>query len=76
MPNDSQSVINIFEKLYLELRPDMFMELFPVLLADNGSEFSNPKAIEFDKQGNRRTHLSTVIPMPLTRKEAVKTTTK
>lgn len=55
--NDSQSVINIFEKLYLELRPDMFMELFPVLLADNGSEFSNPKAIEFDKQGNRRTHL-------------------
>ena len=55
--NDSQSVINIFEKLYLELRPDRFMELFPVLLADNGSEFSNPRAIEFDRQGNRRTRL-------------------
>lgn len=55
--NDSQSVIDIFEKLYLELRPDIFMELFPVILTDNGSEFSNPKAIEFDKQGNQRTNI-------------------
>ena len=29
----------------------------PVLLADNGSEFSNPSRIEFDTQGNQRTHL-------------------
>lgn len=55
--NDSRSVTDIFEKLYLDLRPDIFTRLFPVLLADNGSEFSNPQAIEFDKQGNRRTHL-------------------
>lgn len=55
--NDSQSVIDIFEGLYLELRPDIFMEVFPLLLVDNGSEFSNPKAIEFDKQGNRRTRI-------------------
>lgn len=55
--NDSQSVIDIFERLYFELRPDIFMELFPVLVADNGSEFSNPKAIEFDKQGNQRTRM-------------------
>lgn len=55
--NDSQSVIDIFERLYFEMRPDVFMDVFPLLLADNGSEFSNPKAIEFDKQGNQRTHL-------------------
>lgn len=55
--NDSQSVIDIFEKLYLELRPDIFMNLFPVLLADNGSEFSNPRAIEFDRQENQRTRV-------------------
>jgi len=55
--NDSQSVINIFEKLYLELRPVIFTKLMPVLLGDNGSEFSNPKAIEFDRQGNRRCHV-------------------
>ena len=55
--NDSQSVIDIFDRLYLELRPDIFMELFPVILADNASEFSNPSRIEFDSQGNRRTRL-------------------
>ncbi len=55
--NDSQSVINIFDRLYLELRCDTFLSLMPLILTDNGSEFSNPKAIEFDKQGNRRTHL-------------------
>jgi IS30 family transposase len=55
--NDSQSVIDIFERLYLELRPDRFADIFGLCLADNGSEFSNPKAIEFDKQGNRRARL-------------------
>ena len=55
--NDSQSVIDIFNRLYLELRPDIFMMLFPVLLADNGSEFSNPSAIESDMQGNPRTKM-------------------
>lgn len=55
--NDSQSVIDIFERLYWELRPDIFMDIFPVLLADNGSEFTNPKAIEYDKQGNKRSQM-------------------
>lgn len=55
--NDSQSVIDIFNRLHLELRTDVFMGLFPVLLADNGSEFSNPSAIEQDAQGNLRTKL-------------------
>lgn len=58
--NDSQSVIDVFEKLYKELesfKPDTFTNIFPILLADNGSEFSNPKAIEFDKDGNQRTHM-------------------
>lgn len=55
--NDSQSVIDIFEKLYLELRPDRFQKLMPVLLADNGTEFSNPSAIELDRQENPRTRM-------------------
>lgn len=55
--NDARSVADIFERLYLELRPDRFMELMPVLLADNGSEFSDPLAIETDSQGNRRTNV-------------------
>ena len=55
--NDSQSVIDIFERLYFELRPDRFCELFKICLADNGTEFSNPRAIEYDRQGNLRTHV-------------------
>jgi len=55
--NDSQSVIDIFNRLYMELRTDIFIELFPVILADNGSEFSNPSAIELDAQGNQRTKM-------------------
>jgi IS30 family transposase len=55
--NDSRSVIDIFNRLYIELGSDIFMELFPLLLGDNGSEFSNPNEIEFDSQGNRRTRI-------------------
>ena len=55
--NDSQSVIDIFNRLYIELRSYIFMETFPVLLAENGSEFSNPSAIELDSQGNLRTRM-------------------
>lgn len=55
--NDSQSVIDIIDRLYLEMRPDIFMNTIPVLLVDNGSEFTNPKAIEFDQQGNRRCYV-------------------
>lgn len=60
--NDSQSVIEIFERLYLELRADRFMEIFKVCLADNGSEFSNPRAMEYDKQGNLRTRIFYCAP--------------
>lgn len=55
--NDSASVSAIFEKLYWELGPDKFMEFFPVCLADNGSEFSDPKKIEYDSNGNRRSRV-------------------
>ena len=55
--NDSKSVITIFDALYKLLGSDDFTKLFRVCLADNGSEFSNPLAIEFDAQGNQRTHM-------------------
>lgn len=53
--NTSQSVIDVFNMLWENLGPQTFRALFPVLLTDNGSEFSNPSAIEFDEDGNRRT---------------------
>lgn len=44
--NTSQSVIDIFDKLDARLGGQLFNQLFPVILTDNGSEFSNPKKIE------------------------------
>lgn len=55
--NTSQSVIDIFNHLYQVLGADTYRKLFPVLLADNGSEFSNPQALEFDLTGQRRSHV-------------------
>lgn len=55
--NDSQSVIDIFNSLYRILGTDTFLKLFPLCLADNGSEFSNPLALEFGPDNERRTRI-------------------
>ncbi len=55
--NTSQSVIDIFNQLYLILHPNPFRRLFQVLLGDNGSEFSNPSTIETAPQGGIRTRV-------------------
>ena len=45
--NTSQSVIDVYNGLDKVLGCELFNKLFPVILTDNGSEFSNPKAIEY-----------------------------
>jgi len=55
--NTSQSVIDCFNNMYKDFGADIFKSLFPICLCDNGSEFSNPKALEFDAKGNRRTNI-------------------
>lgn len=56
--NDAQSVIDIFNYLQQILGIDKFKDLFVIILTDNGSEFSNPKEIEFDMQiGEKRTQI-------------------
>lgn len=55
--NDSQSVIDVFNDIYEKLGRELFMKLFPIILTDNGTEFSNPKAIKFDNNGLRRTYI-------------------
>lgn len=45
--NTSQSVIDVYNGLDKVLGGELFNKLFPVILTDNGSEFSNPKAIEY-----------------------------
>lgn len=55
--NDSKSVTDIFNRLYETLGAETYKKTLPLLLADNGSEFSNPEAIEKDRAGNIRSHL-------------------
>ena len=52
--NTSKSVIDIFNSI---LGEGQFKSLLPVILTDNGSEFSNPNALEYDAKGVRRTTL-------------------
>jgi len=55
--NTSQSVIDIFDYLEKIWGLEAFQRMFPVLLSDNGSEFSNPYRIETNAQGLSRTRV-------------------
>lgn len=52
--NTARSVTASISQLRQTLSPSVFSKIFPVLLTDNGSEFSDPSVIEFrDDDGNR-----------------------
>lgn len=55
--NTSKSVIQAINQLDTTLGREKFKELFPVLLTDNGCEFSNPARIEADLNGEMRTRV-------------------
>ena len=55
--NDSKSVTNCFEAIYDAIGKEHFMKLFPVILTDNGSEFSNPDKIEKVYGGEKLTNV-------------------
>lgn len=69
--NDSQSVIDIFSRLWTLAGADGFRRLFPILLTDNGSEFSNPKALEFDPGGQLRTRVFYCDPRATNQKSRI-----
>lgn len=56
--NNSQSVIDIFNRLEQWFGIAVFRNLFPILLTDNDSEFSNPTALEKSPfTGEQRTRI-------------------
>ncbi len=62
--NTSQSVIDVFNMLEENLSFEVFARLFPVIVTDNGSEFSNPAALETSPfNGRRRTSVFYCRPM-------------
>ena len=57
------SVGAVFDDLWKALGPDTFRKLFPVILTDNGSEFSNPSKIEKAPDGTPRARVFFCDPM-------------
>lgn len=55
--NDSKSVTDIFNNLYELLGEERYKRIFSLCLADNGTEFSNPTAIECDEDGVIRSYV-------------------
>lgn len=53
----SNSVLKIFNWLENVLGNDLFEKTFPIILTDNGTEFSNPLALEFNSEGIGRTRI-------------------
>lgn len=61
--NTAQSVLDWIEFLYNGLGHDDFCAMFPVILTDNGTEFSNPAAIETAPDGSVRTRVFYCDPL-------------
>ncbi len=69
--NTSASVTAIFNQLYQSLGHERFTTLFPVILTDNGAEFTNPTAIEFANGEIRRTRVYYCDPFSAYQKGAI-----
>ncbi|NJP41791.1 IS30 family transposase [Oscillospiraceae bacterium HV4-5-C5C] len=55
--NTASSVTACFDHLREQLGPEDFFRLFPILLTDNGPEFSNPSRIEYAIDAHRQTRV-------------------
>lgn len=53
----ANSVLKVFNWLENILDNELFEKTFPVILTDNGSEFSNPLSLEFNTEGIGRTRI-------------------
>ncbi len=59
MPDgEKESVNKVINDIYAALGKELFMNMFSIILTDNGVEFADPIAIEFDPAtGEKRTNL-------------------
>lgn len=54
---EMKNTVATFDRLEETLGPEAFREMFPVILTDNGCEFSDPDAFENGLNGRKRTKL-------------------
>ena len=58
--NTARSVTEIIDDLYSRLGRELFCRMFPVILTDRGSEFTDPASVEFDEKTEQSIRPSTV----------------
>jgi len=69
--NDARSVSERFGWLWQVLGAQRFKAIFPLLLTDNGSEFSNPLAMELDPDGAPRSRVFYCDPRATNQKSRI-----
>ena len=67
----SNAVTRVFASLREKLGTELYSKMFQVLLGDNGSEFSDPKSIEFDEKGKNVSRLFYCEPQQSQQKGAL-----
>lgn len=72
--NTTKSVTEVFNRLYELLGHEMFTTLFPVILTDTGSEFTDPLSLEFNTHGESRTHVFYCDPQRSDQKGGIEVT--
>lgn len=55
--HDSSSVVAMLDRIEAALGKDLFASCFPLILTDNGKEFSDIKGLERSIYGGKRTHI-------------------
>jgi len=69
--NNARSVSERFGWLWQVLGPQRFKTIFPLLLTDNGSEFSNPLALELGPDGTPRSRVFYCDPRATNQKSRI-----
>ena len=72
--NIARIVTEVVNRLYELLGHEVFMALFPVILTDRGSKFTDPFSIEFNADGKRRTHVFYCDPQRSDQKGGIEVT--
>lgn len=71
IPKNAGAVTRVFKWLYETLGHKDFIRLFPVILTDRGTEFSEPEELEFNTHNQRRTHVFYCDPLASYQKGAI-----
>ena len=72
--NTARSVTEVIDNLYLDLGRETFCKLFPVILTDRGSEFTDPVSLECDEWGEVRTRVFYCDPQRSDQKGGIEVT--